>query len=149
MIELCQQNIKSDHHAGKIEYRCADIQDIEINNASVVILNYTLQFIPLDERVTLLTNIYHGMNDDAVLVLSEKLAFDNDAERQRQTALHESFKRAQGYSNLEISQKRAALEDVLVPEPLSTHIDRMNQIGFQDTQLWFRSINFASIMAWK
>jgi|GEM_PF-1521 len=149
MITLCQQNIKVDHNANNVEYRCDDIQDIEINNASVVILNYTLQFIPLDERVKLLTNIYQGMNDGAVLVLSEKLAFDTDAEHQRQTALHNSFKRAQGYSDLEISQKRAALEDVLVPESLSTHIDRLNQIGLRDTQLWFRSINFASILAWE
>ena len=83
MIALCQQNIKGDHNADKIEYRCDNIQNTEINNASVVILNYTLQFVPLDERVKLLTDIYRGMNDDGVLVLSEKLAFDTDAEHQR------------------------------------------------------------------
>lgn len=149
MIELCRQNISESSNADKVEYICDNIQNIKINNASVVILNYTLQFIPPDERVNLLTNIYDGMNANAVLVLSEKLAFDTDAERQRQTALHEAFKRSQGYSELEISQKRAALEDVLVPESLSTHVSRLNKIGFRDTQLWFRSINFASIMAWK
>ena len=149
MIELCRHNISDSSNADKVEYVCDNIQKININNASVVILNYTLQFIPPDERVNLLTNIYDGMNANAVLVLSEKLAFDTDAERQRQTALHEAFKRSQGYSELEISQKRAALEDVLTPESLSTHVSRLNKIGFQDTQLWFRSINFASIMAWK
>ena len=149
MIELCRQNISDSGNKDKVEYLCDDIQNIKINNASVVILNYTLQFIPPDERVNLLARIYDGMNDNAVLVLSEKLAFDTDAERQRQTALHEAFKRTQGYSELEISQKRAALEDVLIPESLSTHVSRLNKIGFRDTQLWFRSINFASVMAWK
>ena len=84
-----------------------------------------------------------------MLVLSEKLAFDTPAEQQRQTALHESFKRAQGYSELEISQKRAALENVLIPESLATHLQRLTDIGFRDAQLWFRSINFASMMTWK
>jgi len=149
MIDLCRQNVSNSVNADKVAYHCTDIQDIEIENASVVILNYTLQFIPVNERDDLLRTIYSGMNNNAVLVLSEKLSFDTDAERQRQTALHESFKRAQGYSDLEISQKRAALENVLVPESLLTHINRLNHIGYRDAQLWFRSINFASVMAWK
>ena len=149
MIELCQQNISDNPQANRVECVCADIQDIDINNASVVVLNYTLQFIPLQQRSQLLTRIYEGMNDRGVLILSEKLAFDSEAEHQRQTALHESFKRAQGYSELEISQKRAALENVLIPESLSTHMQRLGDIGFKDAQLWFRSINFASMMAWK
>ena len=149
MIEQCRKNIHSSPLADHVDCQCADIMDINIENASVVVLNYTLQFIPLDQRVSLLEHIFAGMNDDAVLVLSEKLAFDTEAEQLRQTALHESFKRAQGYSELEISQKRAALENVLVPESLSTHLQRLANTGFRDTQLWFRSINFASMLAWK
>ena len=149
MLELCEQSISDADHAGQVAFTCADIQSIDIHNASVVILNYTLQFIPLEQRIDLLERINDGMIKDGVLVLSEKLAFDTDAEQLRQTALHESFKRAQGYSELEVSQKRAALENVLIPEALSTHINRLNNIGFRDSQLWFRSINFASIMAWK
>jgi tRNA (cmo5U34)-methyltransferase len=149
MIELCRQNTAKHPGAGKVQCLCADIQDTEIHHASVVALNYTLQFIPRNRRASLLSRIYQGMQDDGVLILSEKLAFDSEAEQQRQTALHESFKRAQGYSELEISQKRAALENVLIPESLSTHMQRLADVGFRDVQLWFRSINFASLMAWK
>lgn len=149
MIMHCQHTIQSSPHADKVTCLCADIRDIDIKNASVVIMNYTLQFIPLSDREPLLRNIYEGMNDEALLVLSEKLAFDNKAEQQRQTSLHESFKRTQGYSELEISQKRSALENVLIPEPFTTHINRLQSAGFRDAQLWFRSINFASILAWK
>ncbi|MCW8963450.1 MAG: carboxy-S-adenosyl-L-methionine synthase CmoA [Gammaproteobacteria bacterium] len=149
MVKLCQQNISGNNHAGNVEVTCADIQDVGISNASVVVLNFTLQFIPLEKRADLLTRIFQGMNEGGVLVLSEKLAFDSLAEQQRQTALHESFKRAQGYSDLEISQKRAALENVLIPESLATHLQRLTDIGFRDAQLWFRSINFASMMTWK
>lgn len=149
MIKLCQTNIKKAGDTDRVECLCSNIQDIDFHNASVVVLNYTLQFIPLNERKDLLQKIYNGMNNDAVLVLSEKLAFDTAAEQTRQTALHESFKRAQGYSDLEISQKRSALENVLIPESLSTHTQRLTDTGFRDAQLWFRSINFASMMAWK
>jgi tRNA (cmo5U34)-methyltransferase len=149
MINQCQENIAASDYADRVSCICADIQNIDITNASVVILNYTLQFIPLEHRLSLLQNIYQGMNPGGVLILSEKLAFETKAEQSRQTRLHEAFKRTQGYSELEIAQKRSALENVLIPESLGTHLKRLEQAGFRDAQLWFRSINFASIMAWK
>ena len=149
MIEQCRQNIADSAHTANVTCICDDIQNIEITQASVVVLNYTLQFIPLEEREALLARIYRGMKPEGVLVLSEKLAFDTPAEQQRQTLLHDSFKRAQGYSELEISQKRAALENVLLPESFDSHIQRLEKVGFCDAQLWFRSINFASMLAWK
>ncbi len=149
MIERCRKNIHNSRGSDRVSYQCEDVLDIVISNASVVVLNYTLQFIPPQRRTALLTKIYDGMSPDGVLILSEKLAFDNQIEQIRQTALHESFKRAKGYSELEISCKRAALENVLVPESYATHLGRLNDIGFHDAQLWFRSINFASMLAWK
>ena len=120
MMQQCQTNISASENANRVSCICADILDIEISNASVVILNYTLQFVPPERRSSLLKNIYHGMNPGGVLVLSEKLSFSNTAEQQRQTRLHEAFKRVQGYSELEIARKRAALENVLIPETLDT-----------------------------
>ncbi len=149
MIERCQENIQDSSNTDRVSYRCEDMLDMDISNASVVVLNYTLQFIPPERRTALLVKIYMGMRPGGVLVLSEKIAFDNKAEQIRQTALHESFKRAQGYSELEISRKRAALENILTPESCATHLGRLNGIGFHDAQLWFRSINFASMLAWK
>ncbi len=149
MLQRLQNNIQKAKNSTKVSSICSDILDIDISNASVVVLNYTLQFIPLEQRIPLLQKIYNGMLDNGVLILSEKLAFDTPEEQQRQTALHESFKRTQGYSELEIAQKRAALENVLIPEPYSAHHQRLTDIGFRETQMWFRSINFASMMAWK
>lgn len=149
MIRQCQANIAAAKHEARVSCMCANIMDIEISNASVAILNFTLQFVPPEYRSILLKNIYQGMNPGGVLVLSEKLAFDNKAEQHRQTRLHEAFKRAQGYSELEIARKRTALENVLIPETLDTHLERLKAAGFIEAQLWFRSINFASIMAWK
>ena len=149
MIQKCQSNLTATKNQSRVCCICADILDVEISNASVIILNFTLQFIPPERRSSLLKTIYQGMNPGGVLVLSEKLAFDNKVEQQRQTRLHEAFKRAQGYSELEIARKRAALENVLIPETLDTHFQRLEAAGFRQAQLWFRSINFASMMAWK
>ena len=149
IMQQCQTNISASENANRVSCICADIVDIDLSNASVVILNYTLQFIPLEHRPALLQKIYEGMTPGGVLVLSEKLAFNNEAEQRRQTRLHEAFKRTQGYTELEIARKRAALENVLIPETLDTHMQRLETAGFKEAQLWFRSINFASMMAWK
>ena len=89
------------------------------------------------------------MIEGGVLILSEKIAFENEQEQTEQTRLHEAFKRAQGYSELEISQKRAALENVLAPETLDAHVRRLTHIGFKNTQQWFRCFNFTSLLTWK
>lgn len=149
MITQCHRNIANAAAQTRVTTICEDIQNIDITEASVVVLNYTLQFIPVEERPALLEKIHAGMVDGGVLILSEKLAFDKETEQIRQTALHESFKRAQGYTELEISQKRAALENVLIPETRDIHIDRLHSCGFREAQMWFRSINFASFLAWK
>lgn len=136
------------HHLDPaIQLHCANLQDIPIQNASIVVLNFTLQFIPLDQRAPLLTRIAEGMQPGGVLVLSEKIAFSDPAINQHMTELHHDFKRANGYSDLEISQKRTALENVLIPETLTTHHQRLKTAGFQSVETWFQCFNFTSMLA--
>jgi tRNA (cmo5U34)-methyltransferase len=93
----------------------ADIRDVKIANASMVVLNYTLQFLAIGDRDVLMQTIYNGMNVGGLLVLSEKV-IDENAEMERLLAdLHHEHKRRNDYSALEISRKRAALENVLIP----------------------------------
>ena len=149
MIEQCEINLQQLDSNIHVDLRCADIRDIEISNASVVVLNFTLQFIPLEERELLIQKIYDGLLPGGVLILSEKLAFDDPEEQQLQQALHVTFKQANGYSELEISQKRAALEQVLVPETIADHQQRLQGAGFSAANVWFQCLNFASIFAVK
>ncbi|TNF99702.1 MAG: carboxy-S-adenosyl-L-methionine synthase CmoA, partial [Gammaproteobacteria bacterium] len=149
MMNVCKTNLSKRENDIPIELIVSDILDIEITNASVVVMNYTLQFIPVDDRNALLSKICKGIKKGGVLLLSEKLAFDNPFEQQALTELHEAFKRANGYSELEISQKRSALENFLVPETLDQHMDRLYQAGFSQVSPWFRYINFVSLLAWK
>ncbi len=127
----------------------ADICDIEMSNASVVALNYTLQFVPVAHRVALLEKIHQAMVDGGVLVLSEKIHFDHASVDELFVDLHHDFKRANGYSDLEISQKRDAIENVLLPETLEVHKQRLVACGFSRVEVWFQCFNFASLVAFK
>jgi tRNA (cmo5U34)-methyltransferase len=132
-----------------IETKLADIRDCEIERASVVILNFTLQFISPAERDSLLAKIYQGLLPGGVVVLSEKVVFADGEQNGRFINLHHDFKRANGYSELEISQKRTALENVLIPETIAQHQARLQQSGFATAEVWFQAFNFASILAVK
>ncbi len=128
---------------------CADIRDIEITDASVVVLNFTLQFLEPDSRDALLQKIYRGMVTDGILVLSEKIRFADPHLQDLNTELHHAFKKANGYSDLEIAQKRTALENVLQPETIDTHEQRLKMAGFDSVDVWFQCFNFASLVAVK
>lgn len=132
-----------------IELQCADIREVRIENASMVVLNFTLQFLPVADREKLLAKIYDGLLPDGALIISEKLAFEDDRQHELQQNLHHEFKKAQGYSQLEISQKRTALENVLIPETFATHQNRLKSVGFSSAELWFQYFNFASFIALK
>ena len=130
-----------------VDFLCADIRDVAIAEASVVVLNFTLQFLPVEERLALLRKIRRGMLPGGVLVLSEKIAGASAEEERLLVELHEAFKQANGYSELEISQKRAALEQVLVPEPVAVHRRRLSEAGFGSVDQWFQCFNFVSFVA--
>ncbi len=132
-----------------IDMVCADIRAIPIEQASVVVLNFTLQFVPIADRPPLIAKIYQGLLPGGALILSEKIAFVDPRQQQLHTELHHAFKQAQGYSELEISQKRTALENVLLPETLETHQNRLRDAGFASAETWFQYFNFASLIALK
>ena len=149
MTNRCQQHVQEAGEGVEVDVVCADIQDVSIENASVVVLNFTLQFIEPAARQVLLEKIYAGLRPGGALLLSEKIAFADAAEQQRMEALHIAFKKANGYSDLEISQKRSALEKVLIPESLETHKQRLQQVGFGLVESWFQCFNFISLLAIK
>ena len=128
---------------------CADLQTVTVENASVVVLNFTLQFIPPAERLGLLQRIHAGLRPGGILILSEKIAFAEPGRQQFHEELHHDFKRANGYSDLEISQKRSALEKVMIPETITCHQERLQAAGFAAAELWFQCFNFVSLVAIK
>ncbi len=149
MTSRCGQILQRHLPGRECQVICDDIQKVALENASVVVLNFTLQFLTPDARLAMLRNIHAGLRPGGVLILSEKLHFDDPVEQAVLTDLHLEFKRANGYSELEISQKRSALENVLIPEIRGQHVERLRLAGFSQVLPWFQGFNFAALLAVK
>ncbi len=147
MIGRARALVAQDRACAPIELRCADILDVSLPPTSLAALNFTLQFVPREKRAGLLARIAQAMLPGGALVLSEKLAFDDPAEQSLLTELHHAFKAQQGYSALEIAQKRNAIENVLVPESLQLHRQRLLDAGFSRVIVWLQCLNFVSLLA--
>jgi tRNA (cmo5U34)-methyltransferase len=149
MVKRCEQNLAENSGPIPVDVRLENIQDTKIENASVVVLNFTLQFLDHDQRQALINRIANGMCSGGALIVSEKICFEDQQQQLDQTTWHHDFKRAQGYSELEIAQKREALEDVLQPETENTHFSRLQQAGLTRPRRWFQCFSFASYIAFK
>lgn len=126
----------------RVRWLEADVRDATVERADVVILNYTLQFLPPGDRLPLLRAIRRGLAETGVLLLSEKLEASPYV-----TDLHVDFKRANGYSELAIGRKRAALEKVMRIDSLEAHVARLRRAGFEDVEVWFRCLNWGAVAA--
>ena len=149
MIESARTLIEANAPSLPVELRQADILDIDFEPASVAVLNFTLQFVPPEARADLASRLAAALQPGGILVLSEKIDFDDPEQAALQASLHHAFKRNNGYSDLEISQKRTALEQVLIPETLERHRARLLSAGFSRVDVWFRCFNFASMVAFR
>ncbi len=147
MLDVCTERHTETSRLSPIEFVLADASAIEITGASVVALNFTLQFIDPVHREPLLNKIASGMRPGGALILSEKIRFADAEVQQLYTESYEQFKAANGYSQLEIAQKRTALENVLIPDTLTTHEQRLTNAGFQHVAVWFQCFNFMSLIA--
>ncbi len=149
MIEQCRDIIGRSGEGLPVDLVEADICQIPISRASVVVLNFTFQFVPPALREEFIQRIYDGLLPGGVLILSEKVIFEPPELDDRLVTLHHDFKRANGYSNLEISQKRTALENVLISETVPQHQARLRTAGFASADVWFQAFNFVSLLAIK
>ena len=151
MIERCREIVAEDarQHGGETQVDVveSDIRDIEIFNASMVVLNYTLQFLDPPDRDAMVQRIYDGLNDGGILVLSEKVVDEDEHMERLLVDLYHEHKRRNNYSALEIARKRAALENVLIPETVAAHRARLERAGFARSAVWLRYFNFVSIIA--
>lgn len=148
MIERLKLRLE-EQSSGLIAPRCADILQCEIENASIVVLNFTLQFVAPADRQELIDKIYQGLNPGGILIISEKIIAPDPELNELLIELYHKFKENMGYSKLEISQKRTALENVLIPETLEQHRARITSSGFRTFEAWFQCFNFASMIAFK
>ncbi|MCG6658667.1 carboxy-S-adenosyl-L-methionine synthase CmoA [Halomonas campisalis] len=135
-----------DHAMEVIE---GDIRTLDYRPSGMIVLNFTLQFLPPEDRDAVIGRLFAALEPGGVLVLSEKVVDPDEADNAWRVERYHDFKRANGYSDLEISQKRTALENVLVPDTLEAHHARLARAGFPRSLTWFQYLNFASLVAFK
>ncbi|MEZ4601266.1 MAG: carboxy-S-adenosyl-L-methionine synthase CmoA [Syntrophotaleaceae bacterium] len=126
-----------------------DLGLLELSPASVVVINLTLQFLPVEGREDLLNRVFHALLPGGILLLTEKVVHENADLNALQQDFYYRFKKERGYSELEISRKREALERVLIPESLEGHLQRLQKIGFRQIDVWFKWFNFAALICRK
>ncbi|MEM7030626.1 MAG: carboxy-S-adenosyl-L-methionine synthase CmoA [Chloroflexota bacterium] len=126
-----------------------DILDCTFDNSSVVVMNYTLQFLPVADRSTVLQAIYDGLRPGGLLFLSEKVKSISRRVQDTVTQQYQSFKTQNGYARTEIERKKAALENVLVPLTQEAQIEMLKQIGFSQVDTVLKMHNFVSFVAIK
>ncbi len=149
MIRKCRKAIVDDDASVPVELVAGDVREAEIENASMVVMNYTLHFLPVADRNDLIAKVFEGMNAGGVFVLSEKIVDDDSDIEKLLVDLHHEQKKRNAYSDSEISRKREAIENVLVPESLPTHETRLTNAGFSHVGVWLRYFNFISLVAIK
>ena len=133
----------------QITLQCSDILHVDLTDASIIVLNLTLQFLPLNLRLELLERIYSALLPGGVFLFTEKIVHAEESFAALQKDFYYDFKRENGYCELEISQKREALENVLIPETVEQHLARLQQIGFDKIDVWFKWFNFCSLVCQK
>ncbi|WP_394175310.1 carboxy-S-adenosyl-L-methionine synthase CmoA [Thalassotalea litorea] len=149
MVERCKIHLNAFKSDTPCEVKHGDILQEPMENASVIVLNFTLQFIAPDKRAQLIENIANALVPGGLFILSEKIYDQDPACKDLLNELHHDFKRANGYSELEIAQKRSAIENVMKPDVLDSHLTRLKQAGFSHATPWFQCFNFFSLVAIK
>lgn len=150
MLDKCRAKLNEVGFSRRFELRCADLnKGIKIHNATVVVICLTLQFVRPLHREKLLKNIYDGLNHGGVLILVEKILAEESEFNRDFIEYYYDYKRRNHYSELEISQKREALENVLVPYKLSENITLLRDKGFAHCEVFFKWYNFAGLVAVK
>ncbi|MBI4208768.1 MAG: carboxy-S-adenosyl-L-methionine synthase CmoA [Deltaproteobacteria bacterium] len=150
MLKKGEEKLLQSGFSRKYELLCQDLnKGVPISNASVVIMNFTLQFIRPLYRERVIAEIASGLNNNGCLILIEKVLSQNSTINRLFIKFYYDFKKRNGYSELEIAQKREALENILVPYHFDENRELLLQNGFKGCDMFFRWYNFCGVLAIK
>ncbi|SFV64677.1 tRNA (uridine-5-oxyacetic acid methyl ester) 34 synthase [hydrothermal vent metagenome] len=147
MLERANQKCQA--FGANIELSYANMLDYEYRDEDIVVANYTLQFIRPIDRVKLIKKISTSLKDDGVFIFSEKVVFKDKVLDKKLIDIYYNYKKEQGYSQYEISQKREALENVLIPFTIEENIQMCKDAGFKEITTIFQWANFVTFIAKK
>jgi tRNA (cmo5U34)-methyltransferase len=150
MLAKARQKVEAVNTSRTIDFVTADLhQGLFLENASVITMLLTLQFVRPLYRERIMKNIYNGLNERGCLIMIEKLTSENTLFNRLFINHYYDYKRRNGYSDTEITQKREALENVLIPYRVEENVELLKGAGFSSVELFFRWYNFCGIIAVK
>jgi tRNA (cmo5U34)-methyltransferase len=150
MLEKCSEKLKEHGFERPVKLEVADLNvNVNIRDASVVVLCLTLQFVRPINREKLLRSIYDGMVPGGAVIIVEKILAEDSTFNRDFIKYYYDMKRRNNYSEMEISQKREALENVLIPYKLSENILLLREAGFTQCEVFFKWYNFSGFIAKK
>jgi tRNA (cmo5U34)-methyltransferase len=150
MLDKCRMKLEEAGFRHEYNLQVADLNaTVRLENASVVVVCLTLQFIRPINRERLLRQIYEGLNPGGVLIIVEKILAEDSSFNREFIEYYYEMKRRNHYSEMEISQKREALENVLIPYKVSENLSLLTNAGFEHAEVFFKWYNFAGIIAKK
>jgi tRNA (cmo5U34)-methyltransferase len=116
---------------------------------SVIFSLFTLQFIRPLQREGLVKKIYDALDEDGIFIFAEKVISPNKRLDEVMINLYHEYKESAGYTKTQISQKRQALENVLVPYSVKENEQMVFNAGFSTCEILFKYNNFALFIATK
>jgi tRNA (cmo5U34)-methyltransferase len=153
MLQKARQNVERMGHGDRIQLRCADFNDgleaLTIEDASVVMMCWTLQFVRPLKRDRLIRRICDGLSPGGVLIVTEKVLTNDSNMNRFFIDFYYDFKRRNGYSEDEILRKREALENVLIPYRIDENMELFRRNGFRTVETFFQWYNFAGFLCVK
>lgn len=150
MIQKSQLKAKAyGDNQGKIQFREADFLVYDFLPAKVMIANYTMQFVRPMQREAMIHRVYSALQKDGAFFLGEKMISSEKLLDRAMIEHYLAYKRDQGYSQIEITQKREALENVLIPYTQEENFLMLKKAGFRQIEILFKWVNFALILAKK
>ena len=149
MLKKAEEKAAVYTYSHDIDFLQGSCESFEFQKADMIILNYTLQFISPENREAVISRLYKALKPGGILILSEKLRQEDRDVEEFNTETYEAFKAGNGYSYLEIANKRQALENILVPGSLTGNLDLLNNCGFDRVEILFKWLNFSTFLAIK
>src|SRR5262249_12132382 len=144
------ENLKHQHFSRPFHLLCRDLeQPFTVENASVAVINLTLQFIRPLRRDAFMQTVAEGLNKDGCLILIEKVLSLDSLLNRLFIKYYYDLKKRNGYTELEIAQKREALENVLIPYQLHENEELLQRAGFRTVEVFFKWYNFCGLLALK
>ncbi|EAH8851007.1 carboxy-S-adenosyl-L-methionine synthase CmoA [Campylobacter lari] len=147
MLEIAKSKCQA--FGARVDFYQKNLDDFEFFKNDVFIATYTLQFIRPPKRQELVDKIYQNLNENGIFVLSEKILYEDVKIAKKMIQIYEQYKLEQGYSKLEISSKREALENILIPYTQNENITMLKKAGFSKVESVFKWVNFETFIAFK